>query len=152
MTFLIPSIIDMFFSDAVECSKEEYNYYLDERCNIRDIFPNHLYVAMFCSQGMRNVIKCGVKVHNIRQDEKELSRYIVIAEWANLPKPLPVVIKSDGITNGWLHGGGKLRITDTRAVEQGFLRQTGLDNELCSHFLSNEVEKDHSDNIKATYV
>ena len=128
----------MHFPEFTECSPQEYKYYRDERCDILNILSEQLYIAMFCSQGMRTAIKCGVKVHRLWQEE-EVDRHIVYTELPKLSLPIPLIMRSDGISEGWIKNGGRLWIKYNRAVTEGFLRQPGLDGDLCENFFEDKA-------------
>lgn len=126
----------MNFPDIQKCTPAEYQYYREERSEKLDIIKDNLYVAMFCSHSMREVMKCGAKVHDVRVDKNaKEGRYIVDLEVPREKHLFPIIFASDDLMNGYLGAGGRMRLSRD-FVTEGFLRQPGQDADLCLDFYS----------------
>lgn len=132
----------MNFPDIQESTLDEYKYYREERSEKLDIIEDNLYVAMFCSQSMREVFKCGVKVHGVR--DKLEGRYIVDMETPRREDILPIIFPGDNLLNGYIETGGRLKLK-REFVAEGFLRQPGQDADLCLDFYSDAKRNRTSD-------
>lgn len=138
----------MNFPDIQKSTPAEYQYYREERSEKLDIVEDNLYVAMFCSHSMREVMKCGAKVHSIREskDTRE-GGYIVDLEVPREEYIFPVVFIGDDPMNGYLGVGGRIKLNRDFVIE-GFLRQPGHDADLCLNFYS-DTKRLESDKTKA---
>jgi hypothetical protein len=104
---------------------------------------------------MQYVVKCGVKVHEVQPHESSQEKCVVRAEFAGLEATLPVIMQSNGITEGWLYRGGRLWITNNCAVEEGFFRRPGQDADLCLTFTDEKVSRSESlekDSVIGAYI
>ena len=135
----------MNFPDIQKSTPAEYQYYREERSEKLDIVEANLYVAMFCSHSMREVMKCGVKVHNIKDDKNSKEdRYVVDLEAPREDYKWPIIFIVNNLMNGYLSGGGRIKLNRDFMTE-GFLRQPGQDHDLCLNFHSDSKQLESSE-------